>query len=132
MSIENVTAALQAFATTGNGLTVTLPGLRFLTFKVQGNGNVTAGLSPEKSKGQHCAFAFRSGRFVFHPRRIVSNGPPRGRVALGKNFTLLHRYMVGRMCLAVIATSRKAFFACFSLHLNSPRFLRNSRTPWYP
>jgi hypothetical protein len=43
MSIENVTTALQAFATTGNGLTVTLPGPRFLTFKVQGNGNVTAG-----------------------------------------------------------------------------------------
>jgi len=43
MSIENVTTALQVNATTGNGLTVTLPGPRFLTFKVQGNGNVTAG-----------------------------------------------------------------------------------------
>ena len=62
----------------------------------------------------------------------MTNGPQRGRVALGKNFTLLNRYMVGRMCLAVIATGRKAFFACFSLHLNSPRFLRNSRTSWYP
>jgi hypothetical protein len=43
MSIENVTKALQAFATTGNGLTLTLPDARFVTFKVQGNGNVTAG-----------------------------------------------------------------------------------------
>jgi hypothetical protein len=43
MSIENVTTALQAFATTGNGLTLTLPDARFVTFKVQGNGNVTAG-----------------------------------------------------------------------------------------
>jgi hypothetical protein len=43
MSTENVTTALQAFATAGNGLTITLPGLRFLTFKVQGNGPVTAG-----------------------------------------------------------------------------------------
>jgi hypothetical protein len=41
--IANVQTALQAFATTGNGLTVTLPGPRFLTFKIQGNGNVTAG-----------------------------------------------------------------------------------------
>ena len=41
--IENVQTALQAFATTGNGFTVTLLGPRFLTFKVQGNGNVTAG-----------------------------------------------------------------------------------------
>jgi hypothetical protein len=43
MSIENVTTALQAFATTGSGFTVTLPAPRLLTFKVQGNGNVTAG-----------------------------------------------------------------------------------------
>ena len=43
MSMENVTTALQVNATTGNGLTVTLPAPRFLTFKVQGNGNVTAG-----------------------------------------------------------------------------------------
>jgi len=43
MSIENVTTALQAFATTGDGLTLTLPDARFLTFKVQGNGPVTAG-----------------------------------------------------------------------------------------
>jgi hypothetical protein len=40
---ENVTTALQAFATTGNGLSLTLPGLRFLTFKVQGNGSLSAG-----------------------------------------------------------------------------------------
>ena len=37
--IENVTTALQVNVTTGNGFTVTLPGPRFLTFKVQGNGN---------------------------------------------------------------------------------------------
>jgi hypothetical protein len=43
MSIENVTTALQVNATTGNGFTVTLPAPRFLIFKVQGNGNVTAG-----------------------------------------------------------------------------------------
>jgi hypothetical protein len=43
MSIENVTTALQAFATTGNGLTLTLPDARFVTFKVQGVGPVTAG-----------------------------------------------------------------------------------------
>jgi hypothetical protein len=41
--IENVTTALQAFATTGNGLTLTLPEARFVTFKVQGAGPVTAG-----------------------------------------------------------------------------------------
>ena len=43
MSFENVTTALQAFASTGNGFTLTLRDARFLTFKVQGNGNVTAG-----------------------------------------------------------------------------------------
>jgi hypothetical protein len=43
MSIENVTTALQVNASTGNGFTVTLLGPRFLTFKVQGNGNVAAG-----------------------------------------------------------------------------------------
>ena len=43
MSFENVTTALQAFTTTGDGLTLTLPDARFVTFKVQGNGNVTAG-----------------------------------------------------------------------------------------
>jgi hypothetical protein len=41
--IEDVTTALQAFASTGNGFTLTLRDARFLTFKVQGNGNVTAG-----------------------------------------------------------------------------------------
>jgi hypothetical protein len=41
--IENVQTALQVSATTGNGLTLTLPEARFLTLKVQGNGNVTAG-----------------------------------------------------------------------------------------
>jgi len=41
--IEDVTTALQAFASTGNGFNLTLRDARFLTFKVQGNGNVTAG-----------------------------------------------------------------------------------------
>ena len=41
--IEDVTTALQAFASTGNGFSLTLRDARFLTFKVQGNGNVTAG-----------------------------------------------------------------------------------------
>jgi hypothetical protein len=41
--IEDVTTALQAFASTGNGFTLTLRDARFLTFKVHGNGNVTAG-----------------------------------------------------------------------------------------
>jgi len=43
MSIENVTTALQAFATTGNGLTLTLPDPRFVTFRVTGNGSITGG-----------------------------------------------------------------------------------------
>jgi hypothetical protein len=42
MSIENVTTALQAFATTGDGFTLTLPDARFVTFNVQGVGPVTA------------------------------------------------------------------------------------------
>jgi hypothetical protein len=42
--IENVTTALQAFATTGNGLTLTLRDARLVTFKVQGVGPVTAGV----------------------------------------------------------------------------------------
>lgn len=41
--IENVTTALQVSAITGNGLTLTLPEARFVTFKVQGVGPVTAG-----------------------------------------------------------------------------------------
>ena len=41
--IENVTTALQAFATTGNGLTLTLPDPRFVTFRVTGNGSITGG-----------------------------------------------------------------------------------------
>ena len=48
--------------------------------------------------------------------------------ALGKNLTCFDRYMMSRMCLAVITAGRKAFFACFSLHLYSPRFLRGSHT----
>jgi hypothetical protein len=43
MSIENVTTALQAFVSTGSGLTLTLRDARFVTFKIQGNGPVTAG-----------------------------------------------------------------------------------------
>ena len=41
--IENVTTALQAFATTGNGETLVLREPRSVTFKIQGNGPVTAG-----------------------------------------------------------------------------------------
>ena len=44
MSIENVTTALQAFATTGNGVTtLVLPEPRLVTFKITGNGSVTGG-----------------------------------------------------------------------------------------
>jgi hypothetical protein len=43
MSTENVRTALQAFESTGNGLTLTLRDARFLTFKIQGNEPVTAG-----------------------------------------------------------------------------------------
>jgi hypothetical protein len=44
MSIENVTTALQVNATTGNGVTtLVLPEPRLVTFKIQGNGPVTAG-----------------------------------------------------------------------------------------
>jgi hypothetical protein len=43
MSIENVTTALQVNATTGNGLSLTLPEARFVTFKIQGNGPITTG-----------------------------------------------------------------------------------------
>jgi hypothetical protein len=43
MSIELVTTALQVNATTGSGLTLTLPEARFITFKVQGVGPVTGG-----------------------------------------------------------------------------------------
>jgi hypothetical protein len=42
--IENVTTALQVNAATGNGLTVTLPESRFVTFRVTGNGSVTPDL----------------------------------------------------------------------------------------
>lgn len=41
--IENVTTALQAFATTGNGETLVLREPRSVTFKIRGNGPVTAG-----------------------------------------------------------------------------------------
>ena len=43
MSFENVTTALQAFTTTGDGLTLTIPDARFVTFRVTGNGSITAG-----------------------------------------------------------------------------------------
>ena len=41
--IENVGTALQTSATTGNGQTLVLPEPRLVTFKVQGNGPVSAG-----------------------------------------------------------------------------------------
>jgi hypothetical protein len=48
-------------------------------------------------------FPFRSSRrLVFHPRRIVSTNVTES--ALGKNLTCFDRYMMSRMCLAVIAT----------------------------
>jgi hypothetical protein len=65
--IEDVTTALQAFATTGNGLTVTLSGLRFLTFKVQGNGNVTAGAVAIECCPQNTPIAPGSGQRSRHP-----------------------------------------------------------------
>jgi hypothetical protein len=40
--IENVGTALQTSATTGNGETLVLPEPRLVTFKVQGNGPVSA------------------------------------------------------------------------------------------
>jgi hypothetical protein len=51
-------------------------------------------------KGQRCAFASRSTRFDFHPRRSVSSGA--AEIALWKSVTYLNRYNVGRMLLAVI------------------------------
>jgi hypothetical protein len=41
--IENVTTALQVNATTGNGESLVLPEPRLVTFKITGNGTVTAG-----------------------------------------------------------------------------------------
>ena len=74
-------------------------------------------------KGQRCPFALRSSRRVlFHPRRIVSR-PADGRIALGKNLTYLKRFNIARMCLAVIAAGGRAFFACFSCHLDFTSFL---------
>ncbi len=43
MSLENVTTALQAFAASGNGNTLFLREPRFVTFRITGNGSVTAG-----------------------------------------------------------------------------------------
>ena len=40
---DNVTTALQVNATTGNGESLVLPETRLMTFKIAGNGNVTAG-----------------------------------------------------------------------------------------
>jgi hypothetical protein len=51
-------------------------------------------------------------------------------IALGENLTLLNRYPLGRMLLAVIPAGGNTFFACFSFHLGSPRFLRGSHTSW--
>jgi hypothetical protein len=82
--------------------------------------------SPEKSKRRRCPFAFRSSRLVFHPRRIVSSST--AEIALGENLTLLNRYVLGRIMLAVIIAAGHTFFACFSFHLGSPHFLRSSRT----
>ena len=82
--------------------------------------------SPEKSKRQRCPFAFRSSRLVFHPLSIVSSSATE--IALGENLTLLNRYVLGRMLLAVITAGGHTFFACFSFHLDSPRFLRGSHT----
>jgi hypothetical protein len=49
-------------------------------------------------------------------------------IALGENLTLLNRYVLGRMLVAVITAGGHTFFACFSFHLGSPRFLRGSHT----
>ena len=49
-------------------------------------------------------------------------------IALGENVTLVKRFMVARMLVAVITAAGHTFIACFSLHLGSPRFLRSSRT----
>jgi hypothetical protein len=59
--IEDVTTALQAFASTGNGFTLTLRDARFLTFKVQGNGNVTAGVVTLECCPQNTPIAPESG-----------------------------------------------------------------------
>jgi len=55
----------------------------------------------------------------------VSSGA--AEIALGENVTLVKRFMVARMLVAVIAAAGHTFFACFSFHLGSPRFLRSSR-----
>ena len=80
--------------------------------------------SPEKSKRQRYPFAFRSSGLVFYPLGIVSSSATE--FALGENLTLLNRYVLGRMLLAVITAGGYTFFACFSFHLGSPRFLRGS------
>jgi hypothetical protein len=59
--IEDVTTALQAFASAGNGFTLTLRDARFLTFKVQGNGNVTAGAVTLECCPQNTPIAPASG-----------------------------------------------------------------------
>jgi hypothetical protein len=43
MSIESVTTALQTNATSGNGETLTLRDPRLVTFRITGNGPITAG-----------------------------------------------------------------------------------------
>src|SRR5258707_9682497 len=59
--IEDVTTALQAFASTGNGFALTLRDARFLTFKVQGDGNVTTGAVTLKCCPQNTPIAPGSG-----------------------------------------------------------------------
>jgi hypothetical protein len=53
MSIENVTTALQAFATTGNGESLVLREPRFVRFKIQGNGPISGLSQGEARKRLH-------------------------------------------------------------------------------
>jgi hypothetical protein len=54
MSTENVTTALQAFATTGNGLTVTLPGLRLVAWHLTYRVPLNFAAIPEAEIAQAC------------------------------------------------------------------------------
>lgn len=76
MSIENVTTALQAFATTGNGLTLTLRDARFVTFRVgpktalaQSYGLGSRTLCNARPTFEAIITRRRSRRPIFQPKR---------------------------------------------------------------
>jgi hypothetical protein len=94
--IENVGTALQTSATTGNGQTLVLPEPRLVTFKVQGNGPVSAGavtlecclqntpVPPSSWSGERWSgHLLRRLPFLPMPRRITSQGSYGERFARG-------------------------------------------------